>query len=99
MGRVKACGSTKFFLSLFSIEISRKHVIIMVTAISICVLTIGLVLGLVDWRGMDNSVPEEAKPEHAVHEETKPPPSNSVLGNYTRAAVSTDGEPCAQIGV
>lgn len=90
--------STRYFSLPFSIEISRKHVIIMVTAVSICVLTIGLVLGLVDWRGIDNSVPE-AKPEHVVGAETKPPPSNTVLGNYTRAAVSTDGAPCAQIGV
>ena len=85
--------------NFFSIEIRRKHVIIVVIAISICVLTIGLVLGLVDWRGVENDSPEIKPAEQAIGEGTKPPPSISVLGNYTRAAVATDGEPCAQIGV
>ena len=85
--------------NFFSIEIRRKHVIIVVIAISICVLTIGLVLGLVDWRGVENDSPEIKPAEQAIGEGTKPPPSTSVLGNYTRAAVATDGEPCAQIGV
>ena len=82
----------------FSIEARRKHVIIVVIAISICVLTIGLVLGLGTRKVAENNSPE-IKPEQGIGEETKPPPSVSVLGNYTRAAVATDGEPCAQIGV
>ena len=88
------------FLSNFcSIEIRRKHAIIVVIAISICVLTIGLVLGLVDWRGVKKSSPEVKPADTGIGAETKPPPSMSVLGNYTRAAVATDGEPCAKIGV
>ena len=29
----------------------------------------------------------------------KPPPSSSVMGNYSSAAVAVDGEPCAQVGM
>ena len=90
---------THMLAYFFSIEIRSKHVIIVVIAISICVLTIGLVLGLVDWKGFDNNLPEVEPPEQGISAETKPSPSKSVLGNYSRAAVATDGEPCAQIGV
>ena len=29
----------------------------------------------------------------------KPQPSESAMGNYSRAAVAVDGEPCAQVGM
>lgn len=29
----------------------------------------------------------------------KPPPSGSVMGNYSSAAIAVDGEPCAQVGM
>ena len=29
----------------------------------------------------------------------KPPPTGSIMGNYSSASVAVDGEPCAQVGM
>lgn len=43
---------------------------------------------------------EATTPASPVEEDPadRPPPSGSVLGAYPRAAVASDGKPCAQVG-
>lgn len=41
----------------------------------------------------------KVEPKVFVHSASDAGPSDSVLGNFSSAAISIDGKPCAQIGV
>ena len=66
---------------------ASRHISAIALAIAVCVIALGVIAGMVYWKVF---LVEDEKPSH--QRETK-------LGNYSEAAIATDAEPCAKIGV
>ena len=78
--------------------------------IFVILVTIGIALGFGLAKDKDNDeliplvLPSVRDPASSSSSKTtadpyqRPPPSNTILGNFSRAAVAIDGAPCAKIG-
>ena len=96
---------------LYRFECRRSHVFILLSTLAIIALILGLGLGL-SYRNDKSSktlihddIPENKTPiseaDDRIPDFTSEPSQkhSSKMGIYARAAVASDGKPCAKIGV
>ena len=56
-----------------------------------------LIIGV--WLLAASCISGKVEPRVYVHSTFKDGPKDSILGNFSSAAISIDGKPCAQVGV
>ncbi|XP_046391098.1 scoloptoxin SSD14-like isoform X2 [Ischnura elegans] len=75
----------------------RRKILIFGVSIVSSIIIIGIVLGVTFQAPEDSD--KGARDLKDIDDPTSPlPPSGSILGKYSKAAVATNGEPCAEIG-
>ena len=93
---------------LYRFECRRSHVFILLSTLAIIALILGLGLGLTYRNNkssqtlINDDIPENNTPTSRSDDRiTSEPPQkhSSKMGIYARAAVASDGKPCAKIGV